>query len=142
MNRSNPDLPQEFAGNPVLVEAHRTMMLDEIDRTIRMAEIRCLPFDDMLRRIEHLWDDDAAGEIVYRACSEPLSQNQLCALAESVSRLAETVEGLPSTLKAKLDRAIKRILSRMPAEVAVPIAEPWLEHKRKFRREVAYHILS
>jgi hypothetical protein len=29
----------------------------------------------------------------------------------------------------------------MPAEIAGPIVEPWLEHKRKFRREIAYQVL-
>jgi hypothetical protein len=28
----------------------------------------------------------------------------------------------------------------MPADIAAPIAEPWLEHKHKFRREMAYRI--
>lgn len=141
MSRSNFQLPKEFSDNLVVVEAHRRMMLDKIDQTIRMAEVRCLPFDVLLKRIEHLWDCEAAGEVVYRACSEPFSHNQMLALAESARRLADAIDDLPSSLKAKSDRAVKRILSRMSAEIASPIVVPWLDHDRKLRREIAYRVL-
>jgi hypothetical protein len=46
----------------------------------------------LLKRIEHLWDEHYAGEIVYRTCSEEFSDNQYYALAESIRRLADAVE--------------------------------------------------
>lgn len=115
--------------------------LEAIDRTIRMSEIRCAPFDELLVRIEHLWDDPYAKEIVYRISNEKLSDNQYYALAESTRRLADAVDLLPSAQKAWPDRAIKRLLANMPAKVAVTVAERWLDHKRKFRREMAYRVL-
>ncbi|MER9253983.1 hypothetical protein NKI59_19540 [Mesorhizobium sp. M0598] len=141
MHRSRINLPEEFAANPVVVAAHRESMLEDIDRSIRLAEIRCLPFDVLLTRIERLWEDDAAQEIVYRACSEAFEHNQLCALAESARRLAEAAGQLASGKKTSVDRAVKRILSRMPGPIAAPIVEPWLSHARKFRRQIAYRVL-
>jgi hypothetical protein len=105
-----------------------------------MAEIRCVPFDELLARIERLWADDAAEQIVYRACQETFSDDQIHLLAESVKRLADAAETLPSAARSKALRAVRRILARMPAHIASPIAAPWLEHKHKFRREIAYRI--
>ena len=136
-----PTLPEQLATDPEMIAEHRRMALDSIRQTIRMSEIRCVPFDELLGRIEHLWDEPCAGEIVYRACSEELSDNQFYALAESVRRLADAVDLLPGGQKASPDRAIKRMLARMPAKIASPVAEQWLEHKRKFRRDIAYSIL-
>lgn len=120
---------------------HRRAQLAELDRTIRLADVRCISFDELLSRIERLWHDDGASEIVYRASTEELSHNRLGALAQSVKRLADAADRLPSPFKATIDRAVKRILSRMPGEIATPIALPWLEHRRKYRREIAYYIL-
>lgn len=136
-----PELPESLADNPEIVAEHRRMILDDIRRTIRMSEVRCLAFDEILRRIEQLWEDPQAGEIVWRVCEESLSHNQLHALAASVQQLADSVDRLPSACKASPDRAIRRILSRMPAEIAAPVAEQWLDHPRKFRREIAYRVL-
>lgn len=141
MSRWHFPLPEELANNPEIVAQHRRMAIDEIGRTISMSEIRCLPFDDLLKRIERLWEDRQAGEIVYRACEEKFSDNQFYALVEFIRRLANAVDLLPSAQKASPDRAIKRMLARMPAEIAAPVAEQWLEHKRKFRRELAYQVL-
>lgn len=141
MSTPFPSLPKNFANDPEMVAAHRAMAIEAINRTIRMSEIRCVPFDELLMRIEHLWDDPHAGEIAYRVCNEELSDNQYYALAESIRRLADEVDLLPSAQKSSPDRAIKRMLASMPAKVAAPVAEQWLEHKRKFRREVAYRVL-
>jgi hypothetical protein len=141
MNSFFPTLPQQFANDPEMIAEHRRMALDAIHRTIRLSEIRCVPFDELLNKIEHLWDDPCAGEIVYRACNEDFSDNQYYALAESVRRLADAVDLLPSGQKASPDRAIKRMLARMPAQIAAPVAEQWLEHRRKFRRDLAYRVL-
>jgi hypothetical protein len=139
--QSNNRTDHEVTHSPEFADWHRQAQLQKLDRTIRMAEIRCIPFDELLGRIERLWSDDAASEITFRASEEPLSHNQLHALAESVKRLADASEHLPSALKSSIDRAVRRLLSRMPAEIAAPLAEPWLEHKRKFRRKTAYAIL-
>lgn len=120
---------------------HRKMLIEEIDRTLSLAEVRCLSFDELLSKIEQLPEIGDTGEIVFRACEYELSLNQAYSLAESVRRLSDTIDGLPSRRKPTYDRAVKRILSRLPAEVAWPVTEPWLEHKRKFRRETAYAIL-
>ena len=141
MSINFPSLPENFANDPDMVADHRRQALEVINRTIKMSEIRCVPFDDLLARIEHLWDDPQADQIVYRACNEELSENQCYALAESIRRLANAVDLLPSEQKPSPDRAIKRILAGMPAEIAAPVAEQWLEHKRKFRREIAYQVL-
>ncbi|WP_170573540.1 hypothetical protein [Ruegeria atlantica] len=100
-----------------------------------------MPFDKLLTQIESLPELESPGEIIFRACEYELTRNQAFALAESVRRLADHVDELPSRRKPTYDRGIKRMLSRLPAEAAWPVAEPWLEHKRKFRRETAYAIL-
>ena len=141
MSMNFPSLPERFANDPEMVAEHRRQALEAINRTIQMSEIRCVPFDDLLARIEHLWDDPQADQIVYRACKEKFSENQCYALAELIRRLADAVDLLPSEQKPSLDRAIKRMLADMPADIAAPVAEQWLEHKRKFRREIAYRVL-
>ncbi|WP_416795502.1 hypothetical protein [Ciceribacter azotifigens] len=134
-------LPARFADHPDLIAGHRQKLIEEIERTLSLAEVRSLPFDELLNSIEHLPDISNSAEIVFRACEYAPSLNQAYALAESVRRLAESVDGLPSRRKPPYDRAIMRILSRLPAEAAWPVVDPWLEHNRKFRRETAYAIL-
>jgi hypothetical protein len=141
MSRWDDQLPEDLRRRPDIVAARRQLQLQEIDRTIRLADVRCIPFESLLNRIEKLWKDEAASEIVFRVCEEPLSHNQLHALAQSVKFLADAVDCLPSASKTTIDRAVRRMVARMPPEIAAPIAEPWLEHKRKFRREIAYRIL-
>ena len=141
MSVNFPSPPERFANDPEIVAEHRRQALEAINRTIKMSEICCVTFDNLLARIERLWDDPDAGQIVYRVCNETLSENQCYALAESIRRLANAVDLLPSVQKASPDRAIKRMLVSMPAEIAVSVAEQWLEHKRKFRREIAYRLL-
>ena len=134
-------IPAKLADNPELIALHRKMLMEEIDRTLSLAEVRSQPFDELLNSIERLPDISNSAEVVFRVCEYEPSRNQAYSLAESVRRLAEIVDGLPSRRKPTYDRAIRRILSRLPAEAAWPVADPWLEHKRKFRRETAYAIL-
>lgn len=134
-------IPPELADDPQAVALHRRWLFQEIEQTLALAEIRSLSFDELLNRIENLTEVSGFSEIVFHVCECELSINQAYALAESVRRLAETVDQLPSVSKQTFDRAIRRILSRLPAEVVWPIAVPWLEHKRKFRREIAYATL-
>jgi hypothetical protein len=141
MARWSTSLPDEFANRPDLVAAHRQMQLAEIEHTIRLGEIRCLSFEVLLSRIERLWLDSAASELVFRLCEEDFSHNELHALGDAIRRLANVVENLPAATKSTMDRAIRRVLCRMPPEIACPIVEPWLEHKRKLRREIAYRVL-
>lgn len=101
----------------------------EIACTLDMAEIRRISFDQLLSRIEKLWNDELASQVVYRACHESLSHNQILALAESVRRMADAAENLASPARLKALSA-----------VTGPIAEPWLTHRYRFRRELAYRI--
>lgn len=136
------DLPPELSNDPELVAARREMIIAEIDQTLSLAEVRCLPFDALLKQVEELPSILNSCEVIFRACELELSMNQAFALAESVRRLADKVDELPSRRKQTFDRAIRRILSALPAEAAWPVAGSWLEHKRKFRRETAYSILK
>jgi len=135
------EIPKSLEDEPDIVSECRRMALDDIYRTISMSEIRCLPFEELLKRVEHLSDDPQAGEIVYRVCEEEFSDKQLHLLATTIQRLAVAVDHLPSAQKSSVDRAIKRMLASMPASIAAPMAERWLDHKRKFRRQIAYRVL-
>ncbi len=141
MARQNYDPLAELLNDPGLAEELRRAQLVELDRTIRLADVRCISFDELLSRIERLWEDEEASEIVYRASTEEFGYDQFCAIARSVRRLADAVDRMPSPSKARIDRAMKRILARMPGEIATLIVLPWLEHKRKFRREIAHAVL-
>lgn len=139
MNRYS--IPQHLLNDPEVAAMHRELLLHEIDSTLSLAEARCMPFDEMLIKIENLPEQSNYREITFHACEYKLSQNQGFSLGEAVRVLAERVDELPSKKKAAYDRAVKRMLSRLPAEVAWSVAAPWLEHKRKFRREIAYSAL-
>jgi hypothetical protein len=82
--------------------------LREIDQTLRLAEVRCIPFGDLLRRLEHLWDDPAAGEIIYHVCQEMYSGNELAALTESIRHLIEAADCLSSPEKTRALNAEKQ----------------------------------
>jgi hypothetical protein len=73
------------------------------------------------------------------AISSCRHRNSLLVL-QAIKHLVKAADQLPPTQKTKAFNAVRRILSRMPADIAAPIAEPWLEHKHKFRREMAYRI--
>lgn len=126
---------------PALAELQRSRALDEINRTIRFAEIRCISFEELLQRVERLQDDPYALEIVHRIVTEAFSHNELHALSEVARRLANVADASPAARKRTLDGSIGRILSRMPQDIAAPIAAEWLGHKRKARRLIAYKVL-
>ncbi|GEM_PF-1274728 len=142
MTQRDTRLQELIDSHPEIAALHRESQLEKISQTMRMAEVRCLPFEELLVRIEHLWDDDAASEIVYRVCEESFSDNQAQALAVSISRLAAAADQLPSAAKSAVLRSVGRILARLPSRFAAPIAEPWLGHKHKFRRQIAYRVFQ
>jgi hypothetical protein len=105
-------------------------------RTLTLAKIRCLTFDEKLRRLKKGLDEDFFDELSYAVRESERSPRQNAELASVVVRLAKKADGLPSSQRARLDRRVGRLLRALPFDLASPIVLELLSDPLKQRREL------
>jgi hypothetical protein len=115
--------------------------LEDIDKALRLAEIRALPLNDVLARVPTLLNDERREEILIRLQEESLSDEDAVGLADHVRRLADEWDRLPSRAKARGDATLMRLLRALPDEQCYPLALQFVKHPRKARRSAVYKIL-
>jgi hypothetical protein len=115
--------------------------LDELVRTIRLARVRCIAPEKLIARVPGIWEDANRSEVILRLSELELSEQQLIKLADAVRVLAHVGDRLPSREKSRVDSALGRIIRILPRSVANELVEPFLDHPRRSRREIAYRSL-
>jgi hypothetical protein len=70
-----------------------------------------------------------------------LSDSDFQYLADAMNALATRSEKANSCLKIKIDRVILRCVRLLPSDLAAHFVEPYINHRRKTRREWAYTAL-
>ena len=84
---SVPELPEEY---------RRQIGLIELAKSLSLAEVRCLTWQDLRTRLIGLATDDQAEEVIRRVQEVELTQTEALELTEEVRRLAlfsETLRG-------------------------------------------------
>ena len=115
--------------------------LEDIERALKLAEIRALPLNDVLARVPKLLTDERRTEILIRLQEDSLSAEDAAVLADHVQRLSDEWDGLPSREKARGDATLARLLRALPDEQCYPLALRFVKHARKARRSAVYKIL-
>jgi len=127
--------------NPHMGDFDRERVLRELDRTIQYARLRCLPASEIIDRISNVCEEDDLGDHIARLSEMQLAQADLDYLVVSMKRLAGRAEESSSRLKLRIDRVLTRLVRLLPSELAVYFAEPYVNHRRKTRRQWAYKAL-
>lgn len=117
------------------------MKLDELARTIQYARIRCLSVNEITDRISKLDEGDDANDYVHRLSEMQLTDSEMEQLVDVMHALAHRSESAHSKLKARLDRTLLRLVRLLPSDHANRFAEPFVNHRRKARRQWAYSAL-
>jgi hypothetical protein len=110
--------------------------LVNVRRTLALAKIRCLRFDEKLCRLKKGLDEDFFDELAYAVGESGRSPRQNVELASVVVKLAKKADLLPSSQRARLDRRVGRLLRALPIDLASPIVLSLLSDPLKQRREI------
>ncbi len=123
---------------PTIDDFKTQMKLGKLNRTIQYARLRCLSPDEITDRIAKLDEGDDVNDYVHRLSEIGLADSELERLVDAMNGLAQRSENAPSKLKAKLDRTLLRLVRLLPSNLANRFAEPFVDHRRKARRQWAY----
>ena len=126
-----------------LVDQFRTnTAIEELRRTIELAQIRSLPFEQLIERACRLVEDVQSSEIVYVIEESDRTRDQNCVLAGAIRDLLGRVDSTPRINKGRLDRQIGRLLRSLPTDLSQPIAVQCISHLRKSRRTIGLKCLD
>lgn len=118
-----------------------TWALEELGHTIRFARIRCMTFHEILARLSQFDPADNHGAYVQRLSELTLTESDVESLVGVMNGLAGRAEREPSAIKLRIDKLLLRLVRLLPADVAMCFAEPFVKHRRKARRMLAYSAL-
>ncbi len=121
--------------------ARRQFALEEIQRTIHFALVRCRSVDELICSVPRLWENPLASEFAYRLSELELSDEHVQRLLQALVKLAENSEGISGRERANADRILLRLTRALPLPAANELAELFLEHHRKPLRRIAYRVL-
>lgn len=117
------------------------LALDKLNRTIQYARLRCLTPNEIIDRISSVDKTNNPIDYLHRLSQIELNHSELEYLENAMKELAARSERAPSSLKARVDRILLRLVRMVPSELAVRFAEPFVDHPRKGRRKWAYAAL-
>ncbi|HKO36396.1 MAG TPA: hypothetical protein VJV21_07950 [Pyrinomonadaceae bacterium] len=115
--------------------------LEDINRSIAMAEVRLRPIIQLVESLPSILNDDDKDRILYRLEEVQLEQDEAHRLAEQIETLSVAWERLPSRDKSRADGVLWRLLKTLPEPRKSTVALSYLIHRRKRRREMAYKLL-
>lgn len=110
-------------------------------RSIFLAEIQSLSPEDLIVKLDKIWEEPGSTEILERLKAIRLNAGQKRMLANKLSGLAVASETLPTRDRQRIDRILANLLKHLSAREALAITKPFLDHRRKSRREVAYSVI-
>lgn len=121
------DLRRKITAHSNIVSARRTLAL---------AKIRCLPFNEMLRRLKMGLEEQFFDELAFAVGESRRSARQNLQLASITATLAKKSDQLPSSERAQLDRRVAKLLRELPTDLARPIVLKYLSDRLKQRRQI------
>jgi hypothetical protein len=116
--------------------------LDKLIYALEKATILCSSPKELIARLERIWEDPCSTEAISRLLEISLSADEQTELEKTVHCLISTSENLPSKIRARVDRKLKRLILALPDDNAREIAISFLEHPRRPRRGIGYEVLK
>ena len=117
-------------------------VIDDARRTIKMAELRCIPFDRLIERLYELASDSQSSDIVYAIEESDRTKEQNHTLAIALRVVLRKVDRTQGIDRGRMDRQIGRLLRILPTDLSEPIAVECVSHKRKSRRTAGLKCLN
>jgi len=117
----------------ILSQISPEKLLSKVD----LAEIYCLSFDELISRIERIWEEPFAFDIIYRFYSLKLTKNQTELLYDTILKLSKFYKNLSKKEKNALDRRIKKLSELLPKKYALKLAYEFDTHNRVAIRNIA-----
>lgn len=119
----------------------RELDLQQLGMTLSLAEIRCLTWTEIRPRLQSIWNDPQADEIILRVQEIELSKHDAAELAAEIGYLSATAERLHDRDRSRADRRLVRLSRGLPQSLLYEHALSELSHRRKLRRVGAYRVL-
>jgi hypothetical protein len=121
-----------------MVDVIRSRHLSELERTLRLAKLRCLSTSELVSKLPLLLESDDRDAVLFAMLERRMSHAHQRHLVEMLKNLAERGETRQPAHRAKLDSAIRQLIRTLPAVLAAPLARRFLDDRRKTRRLIAY----
>ena len=96
--------------NPEIQRMREGWAYIELERTLRLAHIRCLGSAEIVARLPGIIEDPYRNELLIRLGELELSKEQIEAVATAVRTLASYGDTLQSREKPRVDATIARIV--------------------------------
>jgi len=115
--------------------------LYELERSLSLAEVRCLSWPEIRPRLRVIWKDPQAKELILHIQEIDLSESEGKELAEEVKCLSVAAEQLHGRDRYTVDSRLMQAAKALPQTELYKHALDDLNHRRKLRRLGAYNIL-
>lgn len=126
----------------------------KLEGELRALQAGLHDFASLVQRLGTIWADREAKSVVEglerlaQQTARPsnqsgeslppvLSLDRAQQLANALSVLVSTADGLPARDRHRVDCAVARLSRLLPGPLALPLLESWLSDRRRFRRRVA-----
>lgn len=116
------------------MDYQREREIERLARTLSLAEVRCLSWDEIRPRLRRLWDDPQADELVIRVEEIGLSASESVELANAIVQLSSEAVAYDRRTRPRLDRRLMRLAGKLPRDLRYEQALTDLRHPRKLRR--------
>jgi hypothetical protein len=95
-------------------EFKRELDLQQLARTLSLAAIRCLSWEEIRPRLRSVWNDPQSEELILRVQEKDLSEQQGKELSEEIKYLSAIAEQLHSRDRYTVDRRLMRLAHALP----------------------------
>ena len=116
------------------------MAISDMDNTLRFARLRCLSFEELLRRLKRIWEDPEHSGVIAALAERELSTGQEKKLVQLLIGLSQVGDQLDTKSKRRVDRTLARVARLLSPEAACKLVGPFLDHRRKARRAIACRV--
>lgn len=111
-------------------------------RTLALAKVRCIPFNEKLRRLKMGLEEQFFDELAFAVGESNRSARQNLQLASIAAKLAKKADELRSGERAQLDRRVAKLLRVLPTHLARPIVMKYLSDQLKQRRLIGLKCIT
>jgi hypothetical protein len=141
-SRNNPLEVGDQVEDETYLKFRYDMRISDLKKTLRYARIRCLAFEEILHRLERIWEYPEYSEVIAALGERELSILQEKKLVQVLIGLSQVGDQLDTKNKIKVDRTLARVSKLLSRKAACEVIVPFLDHRRKARRALVYQVLK
>ena len=124
------------------LQYERQFQIEEAKRAVKLALVRTLSFQDLLRRYQEILTDDSPSEVIYAIQEKLVDAEMAEALAKAIRGHMTVAASASGKDRQRIDRYAALLIPVLPVEVRLPLLSEYLEDRRKTRREIGFRALK